>query len=312
MFFSMGKLDYIPKLTGATTFFTWCAQIVLALGQEGVYNHVSKGTDPLDLEEFASAKPVPVDPNALTTNEKKQILDWIKEDAIAKDILCRHLLPSILRLIPQKCSTTACKAWKILHSHYAHDDLASKHAVCERILSLQMSGEKDTKCYLGEHDVLHRDLIQMGANYTDDEAIFSLLKGLPHTGTWPAFKLLLQSSMQSSPSTAASSVLAPSTSTVPTSASALVSSVSAMLSTGNATFESVLTRIAVEAHRLLMESPSATLVGSEYVNVTQPVQSIHPEINPATGLKWTCNNPSSTYCNTPLANGGLCGTSNHD
>ncbi|KAG6331448.1 hypothetical protein ID866_7637 [Astraeus odoratus] len=55
-----------------------------------------------------------------------------------------------------------------------------------------MSGEKDVEHYLGEHDALRCNLMQMGVAYSDDKAIFNLLKDLSHTGTWLAFKLLLQ------------------------------------------------------------------------------------------------------------------------
>jgi len=41
----MGKFDHIPELTGASTFHVWMSQVVLALGHEGVYNHVSDGLD---------------------------------------------------------------------------------------------------------------------------------------------------------------------------------------------------------------------------------------------------------------------------
>ncbi|KAG6326023.1 hypothetical protein ID866_13066, partial [Astraeus odoratus] len=85
----MGKLDHIPKLTGASTFFSWWAQIVLTLGCEGVYNHVSEGSDPLDLAEFASTLPSPVNASNPTAEERKLILEWLKEDAVAKDILSK-------------------------------------------------------------------------------------------------------------------------------------------------------------------------------------------------------------------------------
>ena len=55
----MGKFDHIPELTGASVFQAWKTQIVLALGREGVYNHVSDGMDPTDFAELASHLPTP-------------------------------------------------------------------------------------------------------------------------------------------------------------------------------------------------------------------------------------------------------------
>lgn len=49
----MGKLDHIPELTDASTFFEWKVQVKLALGREGVYNHVSEGVDPLSYTDYA-------------------------------------------------------------------------------------------------------------------------------------------------------------------------------------------------------------------------------------------------------------------
>ncbi|KAG6331324.1 hypothetical protein ID866_7766 [Astraeus odoratus] len=77
---------------GALAFFAWHAQITLTLGHEGVHNHVSEGTDPLGLEEYASTRPAHANPNLPTEQEQRSIVDWLKEDVIAKDILAEHLL----------------------------------------------------------------------------------------------------------------------------------------------------------------------------------------------------------------------------
>ena len=55
----MGKYDYILELTGASNFHKWKSHVTLALGREGIYNHVSDGTDPTDFVEFASFLPTP-------------------------------------------------------------------------------------------------------------------------------------------------------------------------------------------------------------------------------------------------------------
>ena len=116
----MGKFDHIPELTDASVFQMWKTQIILVLGCEGVYNHVSEGTDPADFVEFASELLVPAKPGTPTTAEQKLIQEWLKEDAIAKDIICCHFSPMILQLIPQGWSSTAHDAWKLLHSHFDH------------------------------------------------------------------------------------------------------------------------------------------------------------------------------------------------
>ena len=251
----MGKFDHIPELTGASIFQAWKTQIVLALGHEGVYNHVSNGMDPTDFAELASHLPTPADPDAPTSDKRKLIQDWLKDDAIAKDIICHWLSPAILQLVPQERSSTARNAWQLLHSHLDHIDLGSQYLVWEKILGLQMKDTKDAQHYLGKHDSLRWDLIRMQVTYTDSEAIFNLLKGLPRTGTWPAFKLVLQTSISSasgiplstSVSTAATS--SEGKGKLPTSASGAASavpgsSISRLLSmAGGTMFESVSTCI---------------------------------------------------------------------
>ncbi|KIM50601.1 hypothetical protein SCLCIDRAFT_1175221 [Scleroderma citrinum Foug A] len=91
----MGKFDHIPELTGASTFHAWKSQVILALGREGAYNHVSDGLDPTDFAKFASTLPVPADIAAPTAAECTLILTWLKEDAVAKDIICRRLSPAV-------------------------------------------------------------------------------------------------------------------------------------------------------------------------------------------------------------------------
>ena len=268
----MGKYDHILELTGASNFHDWKSHVTLALGREGIYNHVSDGTDPTDFAEFASflptptvastptptptkGAPAPSTASAPTAAEQKLIQDWLKEDAIAKDIICHRLSPAVLQLIPQERSSTACDTWKLLHSHFDHIDLGSQYLVREKILGLQMKDAKDAQRYLGEHDTLRRDLIRMGVSYSDGEAIFNLLKGLPCTGTWLAFKLLLQNSV----STLISSTSA--SGTLTTSASG--SSISQLLSIKGTTFKSVSVRIAAEAHRLVLEESVISPLGSE-------------------------------------------------
>ena len=303
---AMGKFNHIPELTDASIFQTWKTQIILALGREGVYNHVSEGTDPTDFVEFASELLVPAKPGAPTTVERKLIQEWLKEDVIAKDIICHHLSPAILQLIPQGRSSTARDAWKLLHSHFDHIDLGSQYLVREKILGLQMKDAKDAQRYLGEHDTLCRDLIQMGVTYSNSKAVFNLLKGLPRTGTWPAFKLFLQTSISTSTS------LTSANGTVTTSASS--SSVSQLLSTTGTTFESVSVRIAAEAHCLVLEASVVPALGSEYLANTASITTslLLGSINPATSLWCTKNNPSGTFCDTPLGDGTICGAISHD
>lgn len=200
-----------------------------------------------------------------------------------------------------------------MHLHFDHIDLGSQHLVHEKILGLQMKDAADAELYLGEQDTLHQELLRMGVNYLDGEAIFNLLKGLPRTGTWPAFKLVLQTSVSAPAASAsvlpASNIASTSTSVMP---SASRSSISSLLATGTTTFETVSICIAAEAHCLAMEASLVPFLGSEYhTNVATAVLSLG-SINPATGLRCMRNNPSGTFCDTPLDDGSICGAISHD
>ncbi|KAG6331449.1 hypothetical protein ID866_7638 [Astraeus odoratus] len=71
----MEKLNHIPELMGASTFFMWQAQIILILGHEGIYNHISDGANPLDLLEYALCLPEPTDTLAPTDAERRSMLE---------------------------------------------------------------------------------------------------------------------------------------------------------------------------------------------------------------------------------------------
>ena len=187
-----------------------------------------------------------------------------------------------------------------MHSLFDHVDLGSQYLIREKIFGLQMKDAKDAQRYLGEHETLRRDLVRMGVAYSDSEAVFNLLKGLPRAGTWPAFKLMLQTSISTT------------TSAISTSASG--SSISQLLSTAKGTtFENVSARIAVEAHRQLLESSLISPLGSEHAHtIIPPSHGNSNNVNLATNLRRTRNNPSGTYCDTPFGDGSTCGASNHD
>lgn len=146
----------------------------------------------------------------------------------------------------------------------------------------------------------------MGASYSDEEAVFHLIDGLPETGTWPSFRLFLQSSCTVPGTTSVGTSVSASA-----SASVARSSISAALSMSSVTFESVSVKIAAEAHRLVQQL-SLSSVGSEYTNAATSPPVGPPNVNPTTGLRKTRNNPSGNYCDTPIGEGLVCGASNHD
>ena len=89
-------------------------------------------------------------------------------------------------------------------------------------------------------------------------------------------------------------------------------SISSLFTTGTTTFESVSVRIAAEAHRLMMEASLVSPLGLEYHANAATATPQLGSIDLTTGLWYTRNNPSGTFCNTPLDDGSICGVVSHD
>ncbi|KAG1791645.1 uncharacterized protein BJ212DRAFT_1219588, partial [Suillus subaureus] len=70
----------------------------------------------------------------------------------------------------------------ILEDHFDWVDMGSQHVVCQSIYVLWMKDATDASNYVGQHSVLHEWMLCMRVVYTDAEAVFQLLCGLPHTG----------------------------------------------------------------------------------------------------------------------------------
>ncbi|KIK92442.1 hypothetical protein PAXRUDRAFT_147344 [Paxillus rubicundulus Ve08.2h10] len=113
----MGKYDHICELTGSENYPQWRQKITLALKGEGLWQHCSKGTDISDYEEYAIAKPTISNIFHPTPDKIKEIREWIKDDAKAREIICQKISSIVLSLLDKKKS--ASEQWEILAGHYA-------------------------------------------------------------------------------------------------------------------------------------------------------------------------------------------------
>lgn len=297
----MGKLDHIPELTGPDTYFAWKREVTYALGIEDQWCHVTDTVDPDDVLGCASFKPIPADPCLPTAAESKAIREWLINDLKAKSIITRHLSMTVQQLISTHHSVTARDAWSILSSHFRRVDMGSQHVVRQSLYALQMKDAADASNYVGQHCVLRERLLRMGVVYTDAEAVFQLLHGLPKTGTWPQFKALITLTLPmhtltsvssfGSASVTAGSLCAPSSSTSPLpSASA---------------FDACVACISAEAARLIDENILAGgAPGSEYANAATTQPSSTGAVNSITGLRKHRHNPDGVFCTTVGCNKG--------
>jgi hypothetical protein len=79
----MGKFENVPELTGDNNYYKWCRQTENLLIGEGVYNHISRGTDTKKFIEYASFMPEPLTSGFPTESELAAIKAWVKEDGLA-------------------------------------------------------------------------------------------------------------------------------------------------------------------------------------------------------------------------------------
>lgn len=175
----MGKYDHITELTGPDDFPSWRRGVTLALQGEGLWNHCSTGIDPFDFANYASAMPAPVSASAPTATEKKEMIDWIKEDAQAKGIIGRRLSPVVQTLLDE--ALTARQQWKTLAEHFGRLDVTSQFELREQLFNEKLKDVDDASRYIGVFKSGRQRFAEMGVTVTEDEAIFLLHRTVQHT-----------------------------------------------------------------------------------------------------------------------------------
>ena len=295
----MGKYDHIPELTGADNYITWETQVRMALTNEDLWRHVSDSTDSKDLLGCASHLPAAADPSNPTADESKKMREWLINDSQAKTIILRRLGTCARKLIPRSSDTTARAIWQIFRSHYHRIDISTQFVLRRRIQSLRMKDSADADRYVGDHIECRDRLLEMGAVYSDAEAIFQLLTGLPTTSDWQLFRAQQEQALHNSQAPSViRSVLADGT------------AVSTTIQSASITFDSCAAHISSEATRLLNERLVVSGPGSEYAHSAVSGRrdgGTATAVNPITGLRKNKSNPQGIYCLTPG-----CGRGDHD
>lgn len=180
----MGKFENIPELGGTENYYEWRRQTEQLLLGQGVYNHISTGTNPFDYVKYASTCPCPLIPAAPTLAEQEAIKVWFKDDGLAKSIILRKINSSVLTLIPDDVSITAREVWNTLAELYDRSDVSLQFSLRAQISTYQMKGANDAEKYVALHTHANDRLARMGARPSDSDAIYALLRGLPKVGIW--------------------------------------------------------------------------------------------------------------------------------
>lgn len=175
-----------------------------------------------------------------------------------------------------------------------------------------MKGAADAEKYVALHTHANDRLARMGARPSEADTIYALLRGLPKTGVWPVVRKNIETELERSEQSARAvipnlfnTVPVASQSSWPPPASAPVTPQNPFASTRQFT-NPFLTPPQhfipqLGQHAVPVSTGTYTGPGSEYVSAA--VQGGRGEVNPATGLRKTKNNPSGTACTTPICLG---------
>ncbi|KAG0701978.1 hypothetical protein DFH29DRAFT_805640 [Suillus ampliporus] len=280
----MGKFDHINELLGVDSYPSWRRAVRLALAGEGLWNHCSSGTDPIDIAKYASAMPAPATAGQPTVDELKLMKEWIKEDTQAKAIISRKLSPVVQNMLDEQL--TACGQWDMLLKRFAHLNVTLQFELHSQLFMEKLKDAEDAGRYLGVFENGRQWFMEMQITFTDEEAIFMLLNGLPDTPQWVFFRSLTIGLYNSMTATTMSS-------------SAVTSSTSA--ATSNVSFEQVTISFTKEANHqhshLKMARP-----GSEYTNIANASLRSDRK-NPTTGIHMHKHNPKGVPCDNPVCVG---------
>ncbi|KIK74966.1 hypothetical protein PAXRUDRAFT_174232, partial [Paxillus rubicundulus Ve08.2h10] len=163
-----------------------------ALVAEDLWCHISTETDPSNPLNFASFKPVLADPTNPTEAETMAICKWLVDDMKAKGFIHRFLSIPIHQLIPENQVMMARAIWELIGCHYGQKDLSTQFILCKQLAALRIKDASDASRYVGKHLSLCCRLLEMGANFSEEESVFQLLTGLPLSSEWRMFKSLLE------------------------------------------------------------------------------------------------------------------------
>ena len=167
------KIDIIPILAGSSNYSEWEQQIKRYLQSE-------------DLFSWPASFP-PVLPDNPSAAKRTEFRTWWKDDARAMLIIERRITQVQLNLLPSTPETTARHCWNKLRELYGRLDVHAQFALMDKISSLRLKDYNNCDRYLSEFSLACSQFAKMGVEYTELQAIYALIKGLPTHGSWVSF-----------------------------------------------------------------------------------------------------------------------------
>ncbi|KIK89779.1 hypothetical protein PAXRUDRAFT_802083 [Paxillus rubicundulus Ve08.2h10] len=175
-------------LTGMDNYHTWWTDTKYALAVKDLWCHISTATNLFDLLNLASFKPVPADLTSPTEAETTVICKWLVDDVKTMGFIHHFLSTPIHQLIPDNQVMTAQAIWELIGRHYGWKGLSMQFIIHKQLAALCMKDASDTSCYVGEHLSLCCCLLEMGANFSEEDSVFQLPTRLPLSSKWRLFK----------------------------------------------------------------------------------------------------------------------------
>ena len=182
------RLDHIALLEGARNYWDWSNSMHYTLLGEDLWTYVSDGVDPLDLVNFRTVAPKLLPSGKSSEDVVAKVRSFIVNDAKANAIISRCVSPLVLSNIPSKCEDSSRLTWIHLRSTYDRIDAAAKFALRSSILSLRLKDASDAERYLGDFNQAREHLSDAGVVYSEAEAVYQLLFGIPESSSWSVFK----------------------------------------------------------------------------------------------------------------------------
>lgn len=245
------KLEPIPILDGVSNYADWTDAIRSTLQGEGLWGHVGGDDDPLSPWPRI---PCPVIGENFTRPQGLAFREWWQSDAKACNIIKRRLSPTVRSLLLQDDKTKAITYWEKLRDLFGRVDAYAEFELRERITSLKLRDSLDVDRYLGKFNVARSKFLTMGVAFSEGECVYTIIRGLPTSGNWPAFKQhmsLLSQNFHNRERGVAEEDRAPS----------------------NTLFDKIVQCISSECHRLNVDKPTkGPGPGLEYVTAASEIQ----------------------------------------
>ena len=111
-------------------------------------------------------------------------------------IVERRITPVTLALLPQGVTVTARSVWETLKTLYGRKDVMSQFELRDRLANAKLKDHRDLDRYIGEFKTGRLRFIEMGIDYSEYDMVHSIIRGLPTTGSWSHFSMLVTQNTQ--------------------------------------------------------------------------------------------------------------------